>query len=85
MRYYVVDYEYTTGEYGIPKQKLVKSNSKFESKDSILDRYFKGFFDEETYREGNRYWASDDCQVITITSMTPVPFDDAVILRKYMK
>jgi|AntDeeMinimDraft_5_1070356.scaffolds.fasta_scaffold43055_1 hypothetical protein len=82
--HYVVDYEYQTGEYGIPKQKLIEGNYG-DNINKILDSYFEGFFDENTYKDGNLYVSSDDCQFIKITGHKLVPIHHVPILKQYFR
>lgn len=83
-KYYVVGYDYLSGEHGIPKQKLIVGEEG-ETKDEILDSYFGDFFGEGTYKDKDcaRYFDKYGEQVITISSLVPVPVEDAVIIKKY--
>ena len=84
-KYYVVDYDYMTGEYGISKQKLVEGEP-FEDFHKILDRYFDGFFDDKTYKSDTLTWvAGNDEQCIKVRNWVQVPKKHAQVLKKYMK
>lgn len=83
-KYYVVDYDYIIGDGGIPKQKLMSTNSG-QTIDKILDSYFLDFFLVGTHKDGAyRYYNKDKSQCIAITSWKEVPTEDALILKKYM-
>lgn len=83
IKYYIVDYDYMVGEFGIPKQKLMSTDTG-ESFDEILDSYFLDFFGNGTRKDGKRYYDRYDEQCIAITSWLEVPLEHALILDKYL-
>jgi len=83
-RYYVVQYEYISGEYGIPKQRLfeVPPASSIEKE---IENYFKEFFGETTIKDSDHIWTDRlGEQAIKVGGWQEVPAAHARIIQKYL-
>lgn len=84
MKHYIVHYEFITGEYGIPKSRVVDVADN-KTLEEALDAYFEDFFGDDTFREGtNRYVAGDWEQLIKITGSQEMPKAHAEIVKRYV-